>query len=295
MLIVVGWGSASYSAAARQRLAAVVAGFCAEGMATGCLAALPRDDDDRDWLLAFLDSVKRGAAIRTGAIIDGSQIRAGDLTACAAAGLDEAVVVQDGDNGSRAMEMVRTHQESGTGALLGIRVWLAHDAPAGLHRHAAAWRHATGNLLGVELAPFPPGSAEIGGHGAGDSPAPLSCEWLRTTFTLTDEARQVPCPLHRPNNGHADSVREIVIRRQTWMETMGSSPLCRSCDRLVRFTGLTLAPSASPSPMRSYGAQDAGYRDHVGCDLNTLTGADHDDAIRNFLARLETTRVERRP
>lgn len=292
MLMIIGWSGAEYGPGAREFLTTAMAGLCAESALSGCLAALPQRAGEREWLLPFLSSVRQVASIRTGVLVNSSILSGGDLTACDAAGLDEVVIIQDTTDPGAAIESVRAYQQERPAATMGIRVWLDAAVGGSFQAQVCAWKHGT-LLTGIDLSPFP---AQVAGHNGASGKTdvrPLACEWLRSALTLTPDGVVVPCPAHIAKNGNgnanlARSAADVRTRHAAWVETAGSSPVCRSCHRLARFVGADGFGSATEARpcMPQFAPATLQYRDLVGCDANSLSSPEQEAAVAKFVSRI---------
>ena len=292
LLLVIGWNDAEYSEKGRQSIVALATHLRDSAGIRACLAAAPAEPAARQWLFSFLGSLKRAMGATAGIIIRASELGPGDLTASSTNGLDEVVIIQDTPDPEAAIETVRRFQQSGTPSALGIRIWL--DVPGtSFHSLTCAWKYATHAALRVELPPF----RQISSNGIppttrGESQQ-LACEWLRTTITVSSHGEIVPCPAylthHAPGKAQgerppADIAVDLAQRRNAWMGTGGSHPVCASCNRLVRFAGpfeteIPAQPVARILPAPA-------FIDHVGRDASQFSDDDRANAMRKLLERV---------
>jgi hypothetical protein len=242
--------------------------------------------------------VKRRASIRTGVLVNASAMSSGDLAATDAAGLDEAIIVQDSGDPETTIELVRAYQHAHHAGMMSIRVWLNKGVRGALQAQVCAWKHATGGLLAVEPAPF--WSQEIEGSTptAVTAAQPLNCEWLRTALTVSASGIVVPCPAHILQNGHgsqAKSAADMITRRSVLLQTVGANPVCRSCDRLARFVGAIdfESPTQTRPRVLRYEAGPREYQDHVGRDAGRLSPPEQQAALADLVARIRAVGPER--
>ena len=302
MLMIIGWAGAEYGPGAREFLTTAVAGLCAETALSGCLAALPKRAGEREWLFSFLSSVRQVASIRTGVLASASILSTGDLSACDAVGLDEVVILQDTSDSAAAIESVRAYQKERPATTMGIRVWLDEAIGGGFQAQVCAWKHGT-QLTGIDLSPFPIQVTGHNGTARKTDARPLACEWLRSALTVTPDGMVMPCPAHIAKNGNgnghanlAHTAADVLTRHAAWVNTAGSSPVCHSCHRLARFVGADGIGSATEArPGVPQCAPDAlQYHDLVGCDANSLTSPEREEAVAQFVERIRTLGSEGR-
>jgi hypothetical protein len=292
MMLVLGWEHAAYDERGRQHVADAIAGLHAERLLTGCLAALPADPGQRDWLLSAVSALRRMASIRASAMLSGAAVSTDSLAACQAAAIDEAVVVHRDADPSSSIRVVREHQRTFGSAAVPTRVWLDGGARDGLQRQITAWKHAGVSLSGVELSPFSTTALDASAAVNGDT-APLACEWFASTLTLSTAGALLPCPAHpteRPAGGFV-SAAELVGQRHMWREKLGAHPVCRSCHRLARFVTLdAIQHTASAVYHASNGNGYGHYVDHIRRDSGALSAPERDAALGEFAARLRGCR-----
>jgi hypothetical protein len=289
MFLVLDWENAGYPLRHRHEVLRIAAELRRDHGLTGCLAALPADRLERGWLLAMLGALKRGGGIRAAATITGPIVSAESLAACHNAELDEAIIVQQDIDGTRAIEAVRSHQRAFPSSGMTVRVWLG-DGGGSFQRQVAQWLHAGATLSSVEQMPFPSCAAGNAAPAAADGPGPLACQWVRSTLNLTGGGALHPCPRHavtRDAAAGSRSVRDLIAQREKWLQTLGTHPICRGCDHLVRFAGpqqmleagFSWGPGPEPGPAGS-------FVDHVGGDANALAPEALERSLAAFAVRL---------
>lgn len=295
MLLIIGWAGAEYGPGAREFLPAAVAGLCAESTLSGCLAALPAETKEKEWLLNFLSSVKRVTSIPAGVMVRAAVVSADDLVACDTFGLDEVVIIQDTADPGAAIDAVRTYRQERAGAMMRVRVWFDEAVRGGFQAQACAWKHDA-LIDDVGLTPFASQSPEIKGDGGVADRQPLSCEWLRSTITVTPSGEVVRCPAQLPEHGRADTAAtaaDVIARHASLRETAGSSPVCRSCYRLARFVGADVAVSSNEArPDMPRIAAVPQYRDFVGGDLRSFSPPEQGAAVASLMARIRALNSE---
>jgi hypothetical protein len=267
-----------------------------EGELTGCLAALPKMADEQNWTLSLLASAKRVASIRTAALVNSSTLSVSDLTVCNQWGLDEVIIIQEATDSAQAIEAVRAYERACPSARMKIRVWL--DGVRGrLLSQVCAWKHGTQRITEVELSPF---QSQQGN--ARESPEtiesqPFRCEWLNSALTLSATGVVLPCPAHIALAESAEpsgSGSNVLARHAALLTTAGSTPKCRSCQRLARFTGAEGLDSATETPQTVQCLLDrpSSYLDNLRCDSNTLPAPDRIAAIRALVSRIRLSDSE---
>jgi len=238
IMLIGGRDPILYADSLRSNLPGFTSQLLREGKLSGCLAALPSDKDGRRWLLAFLGSLKRAGGGRVGVVLTASAATADDFADCDAADLDEAVIVQDREETESAIEALLKYRRAHAPNGLGFRVWLDPDAGDSLQRKAGAWKRAVPWLLSLELTP-------MSWAGAPDSVAPrngskpLACDWIRSALTISCSGAVTPCPKHSPQDGLSlatSSAAQVMALRDNWKESLGSHPVCLSCNRFARFS-----------------------------------------------------------
>jgi hypothetical protein len=290
VLFVIGWTSADYGTCSREFLPNALAALFEEGELTGCLAALPKIADERNWILSLLASAKRVASIRTGVLVNSATLSVSDLTLCDQSGLDEVVIIQEATDSTQAIEAVRAYERACPSGRMEIRVWL--DGVRGrLLSQVCAWKHGTQRITEVELSPFQSqqGTARESPEIIGSQP--FRCEWLNSALTLTSTGVVLPCPAHIALGESAEpsgSGSNVLARHAALLTTAGSTPKCRSCQRLARFTGAEGLSSATEARQTVQRLLDppSSYQDNVRCDSNTLSTPDRVAAIRALVCRI---------
>src|SRR5579859_669709 len=292
MLMIIGWTGAEYGPGAREFLTTAMAGLCAGTALSGCLAALPQRAGEREWLFAYLSSVRQVASIRTGVLASASILSISDLSACEAVGLDEVVILQDTSDPGGAVESVRAYQKERPATTMGIRVWLDEAIGGAFQTQVCAWKHST-QLTGIDPSPFPIQVTGHNGTARRTDAKPLACEWLRSALTVTPDGMVVPCPAHMAKNGNghtklAHTATEVLARHGALVDTAGCSPVCRSCHRLARFVGadgIGSATDARPG-VPQFAPNALQYHDSVSCDANSLAPPEREAAVAKFVARI---------
>jgi hypothetical protein len=290
MLMIIGWTGAEYEQAVRQDLTALIAGLCSESALTGCVAALPVQIQQRDWILSLLSSMQKMAAIRIGALVSASTLTEDDLRACEANGLDEIVILQDSSDPTSAIERVRAHGRTSSEPGIGIRVWLGDAVSDRFLTQVCRWKHGTDMRARVSLSPFRTEGMEANGP-ASPTSTRFVCEWFKSTLTLTTSGAVMPCPAHLANLYNAKPARsasELLQQKAAWGSNAASDPLCSSCRLLARFKGEEVL--GSPALVRPFVARQANNatqcRDHVGCDVSTLSPTEQEAAVTDLVSRV---------
>jgi hypothetical protein len=291
----------------------LLASFCAQLMRSrtlaGCLASLPKGDDARGRLFAFLQSLKRASGGESTVAMHATVVTSELLRECEVAGVDRIIVVQNGERNGDAFVSVARFLEANPATRVSVHVWLDSAFPGGIHQASMRWLHAFGTRIVVDVAPVTLATTPVAlpnprlsvlqissgvGTRSGGAHDDIACEWLHSTITVGADGSVLPCPYHtsRSSLPMDQPPTDLLFAIASFPQTLRTNDVCLGCARRMRFT---IPEWMRSRPMSNVGADDNLRSSTPGTDgvrrpLTDLEPAACAASIAAFVERVKSTR-----